>query len=199
MYTPEKYTMKNLAEIRSFIRANSFGILISQVNGKPWATHIPMQLETDTDGNDILVSHIARANEQWKHFSETDEVLCIFNGPHSYISSSWYKEEEVPTWNYLAAHVYGTLKILSEIEVLESMHRMVNHYEKDVEHPINLNHFSEQTLRQVRGVVGFKISITNIQATKKLSQSRQEDHSTIIAGLEKRDASAKAVAKEMKT
>ena len=199
MYIPEQYKNENLSEVRNFIKENSFGILVSQVDGKPWATHIPLELDTDDNGNDILVSHIAKANPQWKQFTETKEVLCIFNGPHAYVSSSWYQEEEVPTWNYIAVHVYGTLKIIDEQAVIASMHKLVDKYEKNSECPVSINNLSPKTMRQVKGVVGFQIHITDIQAAKKLSQGREHDHPRIIEELEKRQPQAVAVAKAMKT
>lgn len=198
MYIPEQYKNENLPEVRSFLTENSFGILVSQVDGKPWATHIPLELDTDGDGNDVLVSHIARANLQWKQFSENTEVLCIFNGPHSYVSSSWYKDEEVPTWNYIAVHVYGTLKIIDEDAVIASMHKLVDKYEQNSQCPVSIHHLSAKTMRQVKGVVGFQIRITAIQAAKKLSQGREHDHPRIIEELEKQHPQAVAVANAMK-
>jgi transcriptional regulator len=197
MYIPTQYRNENLSEVKEFLEQNSFGILVSQVDGKPWATHIPLELDTDKDGNDILVSHIAKANPQWTQFSEQTEVLCIFNGPHSYISSSWYKEEEVPTWNYIAVHVYGTLKIIDEAAVLDSMHKLVNKYEKNSACPVAIENLSPKTMRQIKGVVGFQIRITDIQAAKKLSQGREHDHPRIIEELNKRDAQAASVASAM--
>lgn len=199
MYIPPQYKNENLSEVKDFLKENSFGILVSQVNGKPWATHIPLELDTDGNGNDILVSHIAKANPQWQQFSETTEVLCIFNGPHSYISSSWYDEEEVPTWNYIAVHVYGTLKILDEEAVVASMHKLVDKYERNSQCPVSINTLSPQTMRQVKGVVGFQIKITDLQAAKKLSQGREHDHDRIIAELEKQNPQAVEVATAMKT
>jgi transcriptional regulator len=199
MYTPSQYKNEDINEIKEFIRQNSFGILVSQVDGKPWATHIPLELDTDENGADVIVSNIAKANPQWQHFSDTSEVLCIFNGPHSYVSSSWYQAEEVPTWNYIAVHVYGTLKIIEEQAVIASMHKLVDKYEQNSECPISINNLSPKTMRQVKGVVGFQIKITDIQATKKLSQGRTEDHARIIEELEKQDPKAIAVAKAMKT
>lgn len=198
MYIPHYYKNEDLDEVKEFIKKNSFGILINQVDSKPWATHIPLELDIDLNGNDILVSHISRANPQWKVFEEQPDVLCIFNGPHSYISSSWYKEEEVPTWDYIAVHVYGKIKILSEEEVMESMHKLVNKYEAASKKPISLHDMTPKTLRQVKGVVGFKIEITDIQAAYKLSQTRAEDHATIIYELkDKKDAGSNAIASEI--
>ena len=187
MYTPEAYQNKDTNAIKAFIKANGFGILINTTQGKPWGTHIPLQLEKNEKGEDVLVGHIAKANPQWKSFTDNDVVLCIFNGPHSYISSSWYKEEEVPTWNYIAVHVYGKLTITSETATLEAMHRLVDNYERGSECPISTRDMSNSTLRQVEGVVGFSITITEMQATYKLSQTRKEDHAQIISELKKKD------------
>nr|WP_297785645.1 FMN-binding negative transcriptional regulator [uncultured Allomuricauda sp.] len=201
MYIPPHYNNQNLDEIKDFIRQNSFGILINIVENKPWGTHIPLELEKNDEGNDIfLVGHIAKANPQWKYFKDNTEVLCIFNGPHSYVSSSWYKEEEVPTWNYIAVHVYGTLKVLTEQETMASMHRLVDKYEKNSKDPISLSNMSPKTLRQVKGVVGFQVQISDIQATYKLSQTRVDDHQKIISELEERsDSGSRGIAEHMKS
>lgn len=198
MFTPTHYKNEDINEIKDFLVNNSFGILVNQVDGKPWATHIPLELDIDSNGNDILVGHIAKANPQWKYFQENTQVLCIFNGPHSYVSSSWYQEEEVPTWNYIAVHVYGTLEIQSEEELLDSLHKLVDKYEKNSKEPISINDMSTKTMRQIKGVVGFQIKVEDIQATYKLSQGREHDHPKIISELEQNDASSKAVAEVMK-
>jgi len=186
-----------MSEVYDFIRQNSFGILINQVDGKPWATHIPLELEKH-NGKDVLVGHIAKANPQWKSFQKEAQMLCIFNGPHAYVSSSWYKEEEVPTWNYIAVHVYGSLKILSEEETIQSLHRLVDHYESQSKNPLSLHDVSPKTLRQVKGVVGFSITVEEIQAAYKLSQTRQDDHAAIISNLEERGVTESEIARHMK-
>ncbi len=199
MYIPAKYRNEDLSEVRDFITQNSFAILVNQVAGKPWATHTPLELETYEKGRDILVGHIAKANPQWKSFKEGQEVLCIFNGPHSYISPSWYKDEEVPTWNYIAVHIYGKLTVMTESEVLAWLHGLVDHYEKGEKEPVALRNMSASTLRQVKGVVGFRIVINQIQAAYKLSQGREEDHGRIIKELgQRKDPLSKEVSKAMR-
>lgn len=198
MYIPEYHKKENLSEIKQFLHKNSFGILVSQLNGKPWATHIPMELEIDDDGKDVLTGHIAKANPQWKDFGRNEEVLCIFNGAHAYISPTWYREEDVPTWNYIAVHVYGKLRILNKEEVMASLHRLVDKYEAGSKNPISVKDMSPRTLRQVKGIVGFQIEITDIQARYKLSQNRIQDHEKIISELEgQNDWGSKAIASEM--
>ena len=174
-------------------KENSFGILVNQVDGKPWATHIPLELEEN-----ILEGHIAKANPQWRSFSDQTQVLCIFNGPHAYVSSSWYQEEEVPTWDYIAVHVYGKLTILDEESTMQSLHRLVNKYETRSENPISLANMSPKTLRQVKGVVGFQIEISDIQAAYKLSQTRQDDHAAIIKNLKERGVTESEIARQIK-
>ncbi|MGJ8738298.1 FMN-binding negative transcriptional regulator [Zobellia laminariae] len=199
MFIPDHHRNENASEIRAFLKANSFGILVSQYQNKPWATHIPLELETTEDGKEVLTAHIAKANPQWREFDQNEEVLCIFNGPHSYISSSWYKDEEVPTWNYVAVHVYGKLNILSEEEVMASMHRLVDKYEANSKKPISLKDMSPRTLKQIKGVVGFQIEITDIQAQYKLSKNREQDYPKIIEELEdSKNPMSIEVAKAMK-
>lgn len=185
MYTPLHYQNKNLAEVKEFLKQNAFGILINQTLGRPCATHIPLELDVDIDGQDILLGHVSKTNPQWKYFKENEQVLAIFNGPHSYISSSWYQTEEVPTWNYIAVHVYGTIEILDEKTLLESLYTLVDKYEKGSVNPVSLHNMSDQTMKQIKGIVGFKIRVTEIQATYKLSQTRPEDHPKIIEELKK--------------
>ncbi len=112
MYTPPYYKNENVENVLDFVEKNSFGILISQSNSKLLATHIPLEFDKNENGQTILVGHISKANPQWKNFINDSNVLAIFNGPHSYISSSWYDHENVPTWNYIAVHIYGKVKII---------------------------------------------------------------------------------------
>ncbi|MFT6356430.1 MAG: transcriptional regulator [Saprospiraceae bacterium] len=190
---------EDIAEIRDFIRKNGFGILLNTTNDRLHGTHIPIVLETDADGNDILHGHIARANPQWQNFQSEAEILVIFNGPHAYVSSSWYNHENVPTWNYIAVHVYGSIKIIEGEALVDSLRKMTNKYEKGSKNPVSVDKLSEKTMRQVRGIVGFEISVTDIQATYKLSQNRkEEDYHQVVEKLEEtQDAGAIAVAKEM--
>ncbi|WP_372973454.1 FMN-binding negative transcriptional regulator [Muriicola sp.] len=194
MYIPQHYKNEDLSEVKEFIVTHSFGILVNDLEGKPWATHTPLELTTDSGGRDILIGHIAKANPQWRAFAGNPRVLCIFHGPHSYVSSSWYKEEEVPTWNYIAVHVYGSLQVMTEEEVLAWLSSLVDHHEAGEKDPVSLHRMSDATLRQVRGVVGFRIQIEEIQAAYKLSQGREEDHARIISELSsKKDPGSKEI------
>jgi transcriptional regulator len=124
MYIPKHYTEDDQNKLVEFIQANSFGALIS-ANEKIRGTHLPFTISKINE-RIILTSHMARANPQWKEFDSSKELLVIFQGPHAYISPSFYeKEQNVPTWNYVAVHAYGNPRILiseeENIKVLESM------------------------------------------------------------------------------
>lgn len=188
MYIPKHFENKDIGEVKSFIAANSFGILISTVDGRPWGSHIPLELEKDMSDKDTIYGHVSKANPQWKNFIEDQEVLIIYNGPHSYISSSWYSIEEVPTWNYIAVHVYGKLKIIGEQELIYSLEKLMSKYERDSQNPVKMEDLSEKTMKQLNGIVGFRIDITEIQAAYKLSQNRSaQDHNSIVDQLHARN------------
>lgn len=199
MYTPDIYKNEDPESIKTFLRENSFGILINQTNGKLCATHIPIELEINEEGKEILQGHISKLNPQAEGFTENDQVLAVFSGPHSYISSSWYDHENVPTWNYIAVHVYGRIKIVNEDATAEQLKKLVDKYEAHSENPVRVENLSDKTMRQVKGIFGFEIEIDEIQATKKLSQNRDEhNYKNIISELEKtKNPEAIAVAKEM--
>ena len=199
MYTPDIYKNEDPESIREFLKENSFGILINQTNGKLSATHIPIELELNADGKEILQGHISKLNPQAAGFAENDQVLAVFSGPHSYISSSWYDHENVPTWNYIAVHVYGRIKIVDYGTAVEQLKKLVDKYETNSENPVRVEDLSEKTMREARGIFGFEIEIDEIQATKKLSQSRDDhNYNNIILELEKTEnPQAIALAKEM--
>jgi transcriptional regulator len=197
MYTPKNFQNTNAGEITEFIRKNGFGILVSSNENKILASHIPLHLSVDAMK---LTGHISKGNPQWKSFSNHD-VLAIFNGPHAYISSSWYNHENVPTWNYIAAHVYGKTKIIEGDALVESLKNLVDNYEKGSDKPVTIESISPDYLKKnIAGIVGFEITINKIEATYKLSQNRDdESYHNIVYELEKRgDENASQVAALMK-
>ncbi|SHG55954.1 FMN-binding negative transcriptional regulator [Flavobacterium johnsoniae] len=199
MYTPDLYKNENQEEIRTFLKENSFGILINQTNGKLCATHIPMELGINAEGKEILEGHISKLNPQAEGFAANDQVLAVFSGPHSYISSSWYDHENVPTWNYIAVHVYGRIKIVDYNTSVDQLKKLVDKYEANSVNPVRVENLSDKTMREARGIFGLEIEIDEIQATKKLSQNRDDhNYKNIISELEKTEnPQSIAVAKEM--
>jgi transcriptional regulator len=199
MYIPDLYKNEGKESIQKFLKENAFGLLINQTNGKLCATHIPLELDYNKNGEEVLMGHISKENPQWTTFESDDQVLAVFTGPHSYISPSWYDHENVPTWNYTAVHVYGKIKIIEGDAVIDSLTKLVDKYEQNSKCPVRVADFSKKTMMQTRGIVAFEIKIEEIQAQNKLSQNRDDkNHANIISELEKTEnPQSMAVAKEM--
>ena len=200
MYIPKHFNVTDLDEVREFIKMNSFGTIVTTDQGKPIASHLPLELHQHEDEY-FITGHMAYANPQWRTFKEDNEnVLVMYQGPHAYISSSWYESENVPTWNYQSVHVYGTASIMSEQELQEDLILLLQKYEKHRQNPALWENLSSQNKKQIKGIVGFKIKIQEVQAAYKLSQNRNEkDYSNIIDKLDKeKDLNSKALAEVMK-
>lgn len=199
MYTPKYFKVTNVEEIWNFVQENSFGTLITTVQEKPIATHLPMQIVKE--GDDYYVTgHMAYGNPQWRTLEICENILVMFQGPHAYISSSWYEKENVPTWNYQAVHVYGKASILSEEELKQDLTKLLQKYEKHRKNPVLWDGLSPQLLnKELKGIVGFKIKVLEIQAAYKLSQNRnEEDYHNIINKLyEEKDMNSHQMAEVM--
>lgn len=199
MYIPRRYQENDPEKIRAFIRENSFAILVSVQEGLPVATHIPLLMEKDEQGRDILVGHISKGNEQKHSLVDGSKVLAIFPGPHAYVSPRWYTAINVPTWNYISVHIYGTLTLMEGEALRAALTRLVGNYERYMPRPVHVEEIPEKELEaDYRGVVGFRILVEEVQAAYKLSQNRDEQsYQQVIGELEKGDAMARAVAAEM--
>ena len=185
MYIPKYFKVTNVDEIWDFVQKNSFGTIVTTEQGKPIATHLPLGL--NKKGDDYYITgHMAYGNPQWRTFDTCGDVLVMFQGPNAYVSSSWYSQENVPTWNYQAIHIYGKASILEKDELIEELTRMLEKYEQNLENPVLWDKFSPELLEnQLKGIVGFKIKVEEIQAAYKLSQNRNEtDYINIIDKLQ---------------
>ena len=200
MYVPKYYKVSDLEEIKEFIQHNSFATIVSIRKGKPIAAHIPVLLKKIEDAY-YLTGHLAYGNPLWKTFEEVQDILVIFNGPHAYISSSWYEHENVPTWNYQAVHVYGKASLIEGIALEQDLTSLLEKYESFRENPVLWDKLSPELLQQeMKGIKGFKIKVEEVQAAYKLSQNRNaSDYANIIKELYKEEnPHADALAEAMK-
>lgn len=199
MYIPKYFKVTNADEIWDFVQTNSFGTIVTTEQGKPIASHLPLQLIKEGDTY-YITGHMANGNPQWTTFETCEDVLVMFQGPHAYISSSWYEEENVPTWNYQAVHIYGSASILSEEELKQDLTILLQKYEKHRKNPVLWDKLSPQLLeKQLKGIVGFKIKVQEIQAANKLSQNRNDkDYHNIVNKLyEEKDLNSQQMAQLM--
>jgi transcriptional regulator len=200
MYIPAAFAESNLAKLHDFIEQNSFGLLVSQADGVPFASHLPFLLERTEGAHGTLIGHMARANPHWQNASG-QTTLTIFSGPHAYISPTWYEAEQVvPTWNYTAVHVYGRFQVLSEKEsLLEIVQTMVGFYEQAMPRPWSFDPSSIFAERMLAQIVGFRIEVEKIEGKWKLNQNHPaERRKKVIRALQERTGeNAQAIAAMM--
>ncbi len=199
MYTPKLYREEDRSKILQFMQENEFVTLVCHDGRRPVASHL--LAEVIEEGEKLLInSHMSRANPLWKTFEHNPEVLVIFQGPHTYISPTWYNHVNVPTWNYQAIHVYGKPRLVTEYDdAYQLLKRLIDRHERS-------GHYKMDSLpqdfveKEIRGVMAFQIEVASIEANYKLSQNRDdEDYWNIIAHLDKRDDElSHAVAEAMK-
>ncbi|MFJ7725230.1 FMN-binding negative transcriptional regulator [Neobacillus sp. NPDC097160] len=178
MYIPKHFKIEDEEMIYDLIEKYSFATVFSQHNGEPYATHLPLVLKKDESS---LYGHFARPNEQWKDV-ENQQVLVVFQGPHCYISPSWYETEKaVPTWNYVSIHIYGKMEIVEDRKaIFDSLNDMVNKYESP-DSPYNLHEVEPGFIEGMsKGIVAFKINITKIEAKAKLSQNHPIERQELV-------------------
>jgi transcriptional regulator len=185
LYSPKTFQVNDPATLNAFIRKHSFATIVTHANEVLQATHMPVLLEADRGPHGTLVSHMARANSQWRDFENGKEVLIIFTGPHAYISPAWYiTEPAVPTWNYAAVHVYGIPRIIADHDRFVAMLRkLVEFYEAGREGRWHGDMPLEFRDQMMRGIVGIDFEITRIEGKFKLSQNRPVDAPGVIAAL----------------
>ncbi len=173
MYIPREFEQNEKQESIAFMQAYNFAIIISTKDNLPVATHLPFIIEEKND-EIILTSHLSKANEQWKTFKDK-EVLVIFSEPHAYISPTLYeKQQNVPTWNYVAVHVYGNINIFeNEEEKLNVLLKQMQTYEASyIEQFKNLD--KKYVAGLMNGIVAFEIVVNKLQSKAKLSQNKTE-------------------------
>lgn len=173
MYIPKYFEQNDKAKTIAFMQTYNFAILASVKNTIPVATHLPFVIE-ERENNIVLLSHMSKANEQWKAFSEND-VLVIFSEPHAYISPKLYeKKQNVPTWNYISVHAYGKINLLNTDEQkLDVLHKQMQFFEASY-----IEQFNTLDKKYIdgllKGIVAFEIIVSELQSKEKLNQNKSE-------------------------
>ena len=185
-YTPH-YLLTDVDEVKRLIRENPWATIVSNTEKGLVASHYPVILEESAGGGDTIsiVSHVGRPDER-AHELGQHEVLVIIQGPHGYISPSWYEDESfVPTWNHVTAHLYGTPTILDDDENFRVLGELVDHFEQRMPDPASLTIDEESARHIATGTVGIRIPIARFDARLKLSQNKTpEVVGRIVAALE---------------
>lgn len=191
MYTPKQFEAPDEAALYALMERFSFAPLITTGPDGPLVTHLPFLIERGEDGEGRLIGHMARANGQWRGFTGQAEALVIFQGPHAYISPSWYGEPlSVPTWNYTVAHAYGRPRLIEdEGRVYAILHALVDQHEAARAAPWTMDGLPDSYIQgMMRGIVAFELEIERLEGKFKLSQNRPlADQQRVIAALSASD------------
>ncbi len=205
MYIPRLNAEQDNTTLHAFMNANPFATLVTGTGGL-FATHLPLILRPTDGPLGTLEGHVARANAHHKQVTGDTDALVIFAGPHTHITPSWYpskleNERVVPTWNYVAVHVYGTLRFRDDTEFLQAhVSRLTERHESArgsdwrTDDPP-----AEYVAQQLMAIVGVEIEIARLEGKWKMSQNRSmADVDGVIEGLRQSgDAQDREVAETM--
>lgn len=188
MYTPKEFKVEDPKEQLDFIKSNVLGTLIStSSNLEPIASHIPFYVREEAPL--VLEGHISRANNHHELLRNGKNAMLIFQGPNGYISSSVYGHENVPTWNYQAIHVYGTISLLNDVDMENHLADLMTLHESNRD---NKKEFSKLPKKLIddykKEILCFRLTAYRTEVSYKLSQNRNKsDHEAIIHDLEQKE------------
>ena len=182
MYIPKSFSVTDAETLYQFMRAHNFATLVTHHDSHMIATSLPFMIDTERG---VLKAHLARANDQWKHF-DGSEALVLFQGAHAYISPSWYTEHpSVPTWNYTAVHVYGAPTIIDDEAVVRAfLGELVENHEHGRTPEWKMELPEDYLQKMLKAIVVFEMPMTRVEGKFKMSQNRSEvDREQVIAHL----------------
>jgi transcriptional regulator len=200
MYKLPYFTEENEEVVIDFMQKNSFAIITGCNERFPVATHVPLHIKKDGD-KIIFTGHMMKNTDHHKAFSQSENVLVIFNGPHCYVSASWYVKKEVAsTWNYIDVHAHGTIKFTDEEGTKKIIESITNKYEPSESLAAFNKLPAEYVNRLVKAIIGFTIEVSTIENVFKLSQNHDvTTRESIVENLLSRhDADSHKIAMEMK-
>jgi transcriptional regulator len=201
VYLPPHFTETREEVLLAHIERYDFALLVTQGSGLI-ASQVPFLVER-RDGKLYLIGHLARPNPQCADLTAGAEALVVFNGPHAYISPTWYQAgPAVPTWNYASVHAYGTAQAINDKDWLSSLLRRLSE-RHEAREPLQwrMQDQPENFLNgMLNGIIGFEIAVSRLEGKFKLSQNRPAgDRPRIIAALDARDdADSHGVARLMR-
>ncbi|RXK18707.1 FMN-binding negative transcriptional regulator [Macrococcus sp. DPC7161] len=179
MFLPKLFKVEDFEALIAFLKDNPFATVITSKHDMPYATQVPVMVSV-TEDEIILSFHLAKANPQTKTLENNKNVLVQFTGAHGYVSSSWYAEEEVSTWNYQEAQLIGSSVVLSHDELMEDLKCLTNHYEHG-DDARKFETLSDDVLKQAKGIIGYRIHVKESGLKYKLSQNRSDaDYENIV-------------------
>jgi transcriptional regulator len=200
MYNFSYFKEKDIIVVKQFMRQNPFAILTGcDANNHPVATQVPLLLE-EKDEKLFLYGHVQRKTDHQIAFEQNPNVLALFNGPHTYVSASWYTNpQSASTWNYITVHAKGVLQFLDDAALLAILSKTTAHFEKNAGSPSLVEKMPEEYIsKMMKAIIAFEMEVTHLDNVFKLSQNRdKESYDNIIPHLKAEGGAAAAIAKEM--
>lgn len=187
MLVPSAFKIDDPNEVAAFLKAYSFATIFSTGSSGPMAAHVPL-LSEDYLKLGKLRGHVTAMNPVVSAIRESGSMLAVFQGPHGYISSSWYIDGKIPpTWNFTAAHLKGEARILdTDEDKLSILRETVDTYERRNGSNWTFSFQDTDILEMLPMIVGFELQVSETQCCYKLSQNRESgDHASVISNLEK--------------
>jgi transcriptional regulator len=173
MYLPRLFAVDDLPQLHAFMEQFSFASLVTQNQGALIASHIPFVLDREAGASGRLRGHVAVANPQLAHLKSGSEALVMFQGPHMYISPSWYASpENVPTWNYIAVHAYGRPRMLDRAGLIVLLKDLARQNERSFERPWDFDTQAAWIEKLLPQIAAFEIPIERLEGKFKLNQNR---------------------------
>lgn len=200
MYIPPQFKEDRVPVLHDAIRQAGLATLVTYGANGLDASHVPMLLEPDPAPFGTLRGHISRANLQWRQSSPAVQALAIFLGPDAYISPAWYATKRqtgkvVPTWNYVAIHAAGSLRFFDDPDrLLALVTGLTERHEGERADPWAVEDAPDEFIRaQLKGIVGFELTIDRLEGKWKMSQNRPlEDRTGAAEGLRREGGAAEA-------
>ena len=191
MYLPSHFAEARVDVLHDLIRAYPFGTLVVLASNGLDANHIPFEIDPEPAPFGTLRGHLARANPLWKDFSAQVDALAIFQGPHTYISPSWYPSKKehgkvVPTWNYAVVHATGPLRVIDDQAwVRRFVEQLTHRHEAHRSNPWKVTDAPADFVdTMTSAIVGIDIPISRLAGKWKVSQNRPEkDRAGVVEGL----------------
>jgi len=174
MYRRDVFQIENREAQLDIIREDGWGHIVGVQDGLPFASHHPFLLKVEGD-EETLEFHMPKANPHWRSILDGELKLVIFEGPKHYVTPSWCAgERALPTWAYVALHVYGRPKLVGEIkDVRSGLGRLVDWNETRFDEPWSLDSVDEgHVAKMMRAIVGFEMIIERMEANFRLLQNR---------------------------
>ncbi len=191
MYLPPAFVEDDLATLHQAIRDGGLATLITASGGEPTVSHLPLFLAADEGAYGTLYGHLAKANGHGAALRAAGRALAVFLGPNAYVHPGWYPGKVrhgkvVPTWNYVAIHAEGPVRMIEDPAGLRDLvSRLTDRHEAGRRDPWRVDDApAEYLAAQLKGIVGFALTIERLVGKWKLSQNRsREDQAGVVAGL----------------